>query len=208
MDQFDKNSPTLFSSLLNTGFNRGLLYFYKGDYARSIQLFTETKEYVEKVLAYRPYPLYLGTYSEIINNMGYICLTVGDLAQAETSFRECIEMFTPYAEKNPFKHLDVVCVAQINLGTVLLMQGRYQEFLNLHNEYWDNVKQVANWLGSNFTVSYAIACDNKGYYELATGNTDAAMSAWNTIIELSPNYLDFNPTSLLHNALVERGLIN
>lgn len=208
LDQFDKNqSYSKFDKFVCYGTFLGMLYFYKGEFNKSIQVFSETKKYVETILQNRPYPVYMGAYSEIINNMGYICLTVGDLAQAESSFRECIEMFTPYAEKNPFKHLDVVCVAQINLGTVLLMQGRYQEFLNLQNEYWDNVKQVANWLGSNFTVSYAIACDNKGYYELATGNTDAAMSAWNTIIELSPNYLDFNPTSLLHNALVERGLI-
>lgn len=185
----------------------GMLYYFSGQIDKALETYKEAVTFAGEIVEVRPYPWYFTSYAELINNLGFISLTIGDDKTAEESFLSCIEKARSFAEKNPFKHLSALCVAQINMGTLLLKQGRMDEFLAIQESYWDNAIKVYGWIGTVFKVSYAVAMDNKGYYELLQGNTETALSTWKEICSFEPNYLMYNPISLLYSGLKERELI-
>lgn len=185
----------------------GMCYFYSGKIDNALETYREAVKLAGEIVESRPYPLFFTSYAELINNLGYISLTVGDNKTAEESFLQCIEKAKPFAERNPYKHISILAVAQINLGTLMLKQGRTDEFLTTQDLYWDNVENAYRWLGLSFRTSYAIAWDNKGYYALLQNDTEEALSIWNRIIDIEADYLVYNPISQLYSGLKEKGLI-
>lgn len=186
---------------------KGLLYFYTGQMDKAVELYKEAVKFAEEIVEARPFPLYFTSYAELINNLGYTSYSIGDYKTAEESYLRCIEVAKPFVAKSPFKHLSVLCVAKINLGMLMLKQGRLDEFPAIQESYWENTEKVYRWIGADYKTSYAAAWDNKGYYALMKGDTEEALSVWKKISEVQPDYLAFNPISLLYNGLKERGLI-
>lgn len=186
----------------------GMLYYFTGQMDKALSTYKEAVKFAGEIVESRPYPMYFTSYAELINNLGFVSFTLGYDKEAEAAFLACIEKAKPFAEKNPFKHLSALSVAQINLGTLMLKQGRLEEFKAMQEAYWDNTEKVHRWIGTTFNVSHAVAWDNKGYYALLKGDTVSALSAWKEIQSLEPNYLINNPISLLYNGLKERGLID
>lgn len=185
----------------------GMLYYFSGRYDKALETYKNSVDFASEIVDARPYPYYFTSYAELINNLGFVSLVQGDETTAETSYLRCIEKAKPFAEKNPYKHLATLCIAQINLGMLKLKQGRTDEFLALQDSYWNNVEKVYGQLGITFRTNYAVALDNKGYFALLQGDYEGALDIWNKICNLDPHYLETNSISLLYAGLKERNII-
>lgn len=186
---------------------KGLLYYYTGRIQEAIDIYKEAMEFSSEVIETRPLPLLITSYSEFVNNLGFLCFSIGDDKTAEETYLLAIEKSRPFVESNPYKHLSIQCTAQINLGMLKLKQGRLAEFVALQDSYWDNTEKAYGWYGLDFKTSYVVAWDNKGYYSLLQGNTEEALSIWKKINEIDSTYLNNNQASLLYKALKDRGLL-
>lgn len=204
---FATNPYKYFAGMNSSNSYRGMVYFYSGNLDKSKEVYQEAIKISGEVIDTRPYPTIISAYAELYNNLGYLCFIAGDDKTAEESFNQCIEKISPFAEKNPYLHLSTFCTAQINLGTLLLKQGRLEDFESLQSRYFANVEKVYRWDGLSYASSYAIALDNKGYYALLQNDTESALVIWKQINELVPGYLNINPTSFLYAGLKERKLI-
>lgn len=184
-----------------------ILYYYKGEYEKSRSVYDEAVPYILQILESRPYGIFFTSFAEIINNQGYINYIIKDYNTAEECYNKAIQTAKPFVSRNPYRYLDALCTPQINLGTLLLKQNKIEEFAKLQDSYWANVNKVVEWQGSHYHQSFAIAYDNKGYYELLQGNISQALEDWQTILKLDSQYHINHPESLLLNALKESKLI-
>lgn len=196
-----------FAGILSNYSYLGMCYYHKGEIEKSLEIYKEAVDFSADIVAKRPYPLFFTSYAELSNNLGYIYYVKGDDENAEKIYLKAIDIATPFAQKNPHMYLSSLCLPEINLGVLKLKHGKLNEFLELQNKYWDDTESCYNWLGITYANSYAVALDNKGYYQLLQGNTEEALAIWNKIKELVPQYLDINPISLLYNGLKEKQLI-
>lgn len=201
------NTDEYYANKISYYNNSVMLYLYSGKIDKTISICKEGVKYAKELADMRPTTLNFMIYAEQINNLGYLCFIYGDDKTAEESYRYCIEIAKPFVEKNPFKHLSVLCLAQINLGMLMLKQGRLDEFLAMQESYWDSTRKVYGWIGAIFKTSYAVAWDNKGYYALMKGDTEGALSIWKSIIEMEPDYIIYNPISLLYSGLKAKELV-
>lgn len=202
-----KDQYKYYSEIFANNTYLGMCYYYKGEIEKSLEVYKEAVEFSEDIVNNRPYPLFFTSFSELCNNLGFLYYSKGDDENAEKIYLKALDIAIPFVKKNPFVHQSVLCVIQINLATLKLKQGKLDDFLEMQNNYWDDTEKCYNWLGITYANSYAVALDNKGYYQLLQGNTEEALAIWNKIKELAPQYLDINPISLLYNGLKEKQLI-